>query len=192
MSKNHTIEHSFDITSDEAFNSLADAFSSVIGAVEAQGYGTEYNGEMLYHPGQIGVIGKSGTGKSTFINRAVDGALSDASVEEKLHPSHDKSRLVQVWKQWTSDDGARQIQSKDVMASSSLMHLGMSMRPPERTQAGVTFFEHALDMEDMCDMVLRFRYDEDGGRFLDLKTTEDVASSAAFTDDFLPNANALG
>ncbi len=191
MSKNHIIEHSFDITSDEAFNSLADAFSSVIGAVEAQGYGTEYNGEMLYHPGQIGVIGKSGTGKSTFINRAVDGALSDASVEEKLHPSHDETRLVQVWKQWTSDDGARQIQSKDVMASSGLMHM-KGMELPERMQAGVTFFEHALGMEDVCDMVLRFRYDDDGGRFLDLKTTEEVASSAAFTDDFLPNANALG
>ncbi len=68
MSKNLTRTFRFDISSDEQFYALANAFTHALRAVEQQGYAVEYNGATLHHPGQIGVKGKSGIGKSEFFD----------------------------------------------------------------------------------------------------------------------------
>ncbi len=186
MEKDHSITHRFDVTSDEAFEGLAHAFAKVLPVIEAQGYGVEYGGEMLYHPGQVGVVGKAGSGKSTFINTAVETAYPQKhDVQEKLHPSHDEARLVQVWKQWATDDGAHQIQTHDLFASASLSHMP-NMRPPERVASGVTFYEHGADMRENCDMMMRFEYDDTGRRFLEIETSAEIAGDDAYRQSMLP------
>ena len=190
MIKELTHTYRFDISTDEQFAELAGVFGHAMTAVEEQGYNVEYNGRTLHHPGQIGVIGRSAIGKSTFFNSVMDTfADAAAQVSEKRQPSHDQSREVLVWKQWLMQDG-REVRLQDLHAQAALSHMP-DMHLPNRESAGITIFEHVDESTEFCDMVMHFGYDESGRRYLEVQTTDDVAQSEAFAQGFLPEAQAM-
>lgn len=186
MSKNLTQTYRFDISSDEQFYTLANAFTYALRAVEQQGYAVEFNGETLHHPGQIGVRGRSGIGKSDFFNAAMAAFLpADVKPSEKLQPSADETRMVQVWKQWLLATERKEYRIEDVHAGAALTHMP-EMHLPIREWAGVSIYEHADEPEKYCDMVLDMRYDAQGRRTAEIRTTDAVAQSDDFSAGFLP------
>ena len=195
MVKDLTQTFLFNIETDEQFEQLAFAFRHALSAVEEQGYSVEYGGRMLHHPGQIGVIGRSAIGKSTFFNTAMDSYVPpETTVREKLQPSADETRNVLVWKQWVTgkdkDHNPREIRIQDVHAQSALAHRP-EMFLEEQENPGITIFEHVDEDADYCDMMMRFSYDEHGRRHLEIHTTEDVAEADAFVQGFLPEVQTL-
>ncbi len=185
MSKTLTQSFRFDISSDEQFYTLANAFTHALKAVEDQGYAVNYNGETLHHPGQIGVRGQSGIGKSEFFNAVMGAFLPGIKPTEKLQPSADETRMVQVWKQWLHTDSQKDYRIEDFLAVSSLSHLP-DIVLPERDWAGVSIYEHIEDKNNFCDMVMRMYYDDEGHRHALIETTEAVAQSEEFSAGFLP------
>lgn len=187
MSKTFTSTYKFNIETDEQFSVLANAFGHAMTAVEEQGYSVPYGGRDLFHPGQIAVQGRSGIGKSSFFNEVMQAfAPQDAQVNERLQPSADESRTVQVWKRWVSDTERREVRIEDLEAVNALSHLP-DTHLPDRDMAGISIMEHALDAEELgvFDMLLVFNYD-DGRRVLEVKTTQEVAESSSFQEEFLP------
>lgn len=178
-----------DISSEENFKVLCHAFSHAFKAVEAQGYAAQYAGDTLYHPGQIGVIGPPAVGKSTFFNAAVRAYFpSDVQTSDQYIPSHDRKRNVLAWKEWLSNEhGGRQVLLSDMMVLSS-----MNIIVPERKFSGVSIFEHVSGDEGNLDMLLRFRYEQDGARKLDIHVTDSVAQQPDFKEKFLPVLHSLG
>lgn len=199
MSKDLSVRYEFAVASDEQFHKLADAFAHALKAVENQGYSVEYAGEILNHPGQIGVIGRPGSGKSTFFDAVMDSFISSISsdaakveVKQKTQPSYDRSRDVQVWKRWLLDgkDGKKEVRIVDAQASSALSHLpGVMLDQME--SAGISIHEHPDNPEEYCDLVMRFNYDGEGVRTIELKATQSVAKDDEFANSFLPNVQDL-
>lgn len=186
MSKKLKQVSEFDISDEAHFQELCCAFLHALKAVEAQGYGVEYGGEMLYQPGQIGVIGPPASGKSTFFSTAMEAfAPLDSKVTEKYNPSHDKTRNVLVWRHWISQQNNKEITLMDMQAHDALHHLP-EMNPPERKLAGLAIYEHVAGNEGHLDMLLRFRYKDDGSRVLQMSVTDDVAQNTDFAENFLP------
>ena len=184
--KTHTNIFRFDITSDKQFQSLANAFTHALRAVEQQGYAVEYHGRMLYHPGQIGVRGISGIGKSEFFNTVMSAFLpSDVESTERLQPSADEKRMVQVWKQWLLKGSQKEYRIEDILAVTSLAHL-TDTQLPSRDWAGVSIFEHIDDRTEFCDIVMELLYDDNGHRIAQISTTDAVAQSKDFSSGFLP------
>lgn len=186
MSKTLSQSYRFDISTDEQFYTLANAFTHALKAVEAQGYAADYNGQTLHHPGQIGVKGTSGIGKSEFFNTVMGAFLPPgAQVAEKLQPSADRTRMVQVWKQWLVPDAQREYRIEDLHAEEALIHMP-EMRLPERDWAGVSIYEHVDERSEYCDMMLDLHYEEDGRRIAQIRATESVAQAQDFSSGFLP------
>lgn len=181
----------FDISDEAHFQELCGAFSHALKAVEAQGYGVEYAGEILYHPGQIGVIGPPASGKSTFFKTAMQAfAPEDSIVTEKYNPSHDQSRNILVWRHWISLQNNKEITLMDMHAYHALHHLA-EMNPPDRKLAGLAIYEHVQGNEGHLDMLLKFRYNESGRRVLDVSATEGVTQNTDFKENFLPSVQHL-
>ncbi len=186
MSKTLSQSFRFDISTDEQFHALANAFTHALKAVEAQGYAAEYNGQTLHHPGQIGVKGTSGIGKSEFFNTVMGAFLpKDAQVSEKLQPSADQTRMVQVWKQWRVPGEQKEYRVEDLHAEAALIHMP-EMHLPERDWAGVSIYEHVDERSNFCDMMLELHYEQDGRRTAKILTTNAVAQDAEFSAGFLP------
>ncbi|MCB1680833.1 MAG: hypothetical protein KDI65_02760, partial [Alphaproteobacteria bacterium] len=174
MSKNLTQSFRFDITSDEQFYTLANAFTHALRAVEQQGYAVEYNGETLHHPGQIGISGRSGIGKSAFFNAVMTAFLPGVMPTQKLQPSANETRMVQVWKQWLQTNPQKEYRVEDMHAKAALIHMP-EMHLPLREVPGVTVFEHPDDKADYCDLMMSFAYDGEGRRIAQIRTTEATA-----------------
>ncbi len=186
MSKKLTQSFRFDISSDEQFYTLANAFTHALKAVEQQGYAVEYLGHTgLHHPGQIGVRGQSGIGKSEFFNVVMGAFLPEVQPSQRLHPSADQTRMVQVWKQWLVSDQQKEYRVEDVHAGEALAHLP-AMHLPIRDWAGVSIYEHVDEKQDFCDMTIHFHYDWEGHRYAEIRTTDAVAQSEDFSSGFLP------
>lgn len=187
MSKDLTQLFRFDVTQESDFLTLANAFAHAMKAVEKQGYAVEYNGETLLHPGQIGIRGISGIGKSTFFDTVMHAFAEPepATVTQKHQPSGDLSRNVQVWKHWDMKTLGKQVIIEDSHARAALIGYP-AMSPPERTRPGVTVYEHIEENNGFCDAMLKMDYDDQGRRIAEVRVTEEVALDDDFSSGFIP------
>ncbi len=192
MNKNLNVSYDFNITAEKDFLELAQAFVSVIKAVENQGYSVIYHGKELNHTGKIGVLGRPACGKSHFIGIAADQYFAgEVEVSGQTHPSHNQKRDIKLWKRWKLSDGSKEIRLQDDQALSALQGTFIVQDFDDDNYRGVGIFEHPKDPEEFCDAIVRFSYDDQGQRILSLTVSDEVASEEVFVEGFIPYINEL-
>ena len=200
MKRDLNVSKTFNVSTDQDFDSVAKAFPSLLSLFEELSASVMYHGEELHHPGQIGVIGRARSGKSNFLNTAINAHMSgrDAHEDEiKLPRSAKDTGEVQVLKRWVSDECEIRIQDEKAIghllnnndADCPVAHADLLL--PDFDRPGIRIMEHPDDKEEFCDMLLEFYYDDDGQRFLEMKTTDDVANSDAYQKEFAPSVKCL-
>ncbi|PCI55254.1 MAG: hypothetical protein COB36_06425 [Alphaproteobacteria bacterium] len=199
MTRNLNVSNTFNISTDHDFDSVAKAFPSLLSLFEKRSTSVMYYGEELHHPGQIGVIGRARSGKSNFLNTAINVHMSGRKAQEdeiKL-PRTVGGGEVQVYKRWITDECEIRIQDEKAIS-----HLLSNDEPdcpvahtdlllPDFDRSGIRIMEHPEDKAGFCDMLLEFYYDDDGQRFLKIKTTDEIADSDAYQKEFLPSVECL-